>query len=163
MVILMATAAAKLHLLSGFAGILDAQDPVFHVVTRQVLWLAVAIEIGGAAWIAFNLRDSSSMLPGALLAAMFAGYRLLAWAVFYRKPCPCLGGVLDWLHLAKPIKDAIPLVLLVYMALGSIGFLFVEFMVGSKIAFVSSETVWPTQMILGDQDRETRLDESKMK
>jgi hypothetical protein len=123
--LLLLTAIAKLISLAQKRPFLRIPDGVFpFLITRDVLAIAVLLEITVAAIMFFKRNDSIAVVACSWLVVMLVFYRLLAKALFVRQPCHCLGGLFDWIRLPRYVLDAIPVVLLYYMGVGSIIFLF---------------------------------------
>jgi hypothetical protein len=125
--LLVFTAAAKIVAILQHKQFLFLPDPVFSFSTvNATMIIAVAIEIFAAGFLFYNARKLSAMVACSWLTSTFVCYRMLAHAFFAKKPCHCLGGVLDWTGFSENILNAIPIFVLFYIGIGSLSFLFIE-------------------------------------
>lgn len=101
--------------------------PYLSVLTnRQMMWLAVAFELGAVAGLLWLRTDRARLLVIAFVGGLFAAYHLGLSLIGYRPPCGCLGGPLEWLHLSRRTYDTLTLVLVGYFLAGSYGLLLWE-------------------------------------
>ena len=118
------TATAKFCAVIQHRPFLFVPDPVFSFTTEmRITWVSMLLEYCATVFIFFNRRYLSAMVACSWLASLFVCYRMLAYAFFAKKPCPCLGRVLDWTGLSQAALDAIPIIILCYMGIGSLLFL----------------------------------------
>jgi len=126
--ILTITATAKLITLLQSEPFLHYPDPVFttvspNLLTKQALELAVAAELLSALYIILKRDHLSASLICFWLVTGFSGYRMLAKAFGYNRPCSCMGRVLDWTTLHPAVISQIMVSLLWFMGAGSFFFL----------------------------------------
>jgi hypothetical protein len=122
--LLVFTATAKLVALFQHKKFLLLPDPVFSsIMTRDTMILAVILEIMVAVFMFYKRKSLSAMVACSWVVSIFVCYRMLERAFFAKKPCHCLGGVLDWTGLPQKVIDAIPIATLCYMGIGSLFFL----------------------------------------
>jgi len=122
--LLLFTALAKITAIIQQKAFLPLPDPVIPAITtRQSMLAAIILELGVAAFMFVRRKRLSAMVGCSWLVSIFVCYRMLAYAFFAKKPCPCLGGVLDWTRLPQAFLDTIPIIILCYMGIGSLLFL----------------------------------------
>jgi hypothetical protein len=123
-VLLLFTAGAKLWSALGDAKILDFPDPLWGVSNRRLLVATAAIEIGSALCLFTPIRLETKYLLSAWLGANFILYRI-ALAVFNPgKPCPCLGGASEMLHLSEATTNYLLSAMASYLFLVGLGLYF---------------------------------------
>lgn len=122
--LLVLTAMAKLVAIFQRKKFLLLPDPVFSsFTTRDSMIIAVIMEFIVAVFMFYKRKGLSPMVACSWLVSIFICYHMLARAFFAKKPCHCLGGVLDWTGLPQKVLDAIPIAMLCYMGIGSLVFL----------------------------------------
>lgn len=119
-VILAITAVAKVVSATGDTRILAEADPLLNMLsTRQVMLLAVVLEVCA---IAFILRERGTVLRAAGVAwvgTVFTAYRLGLWWIDYQGPCKCLGSVTDAIGIPPATAEVVSKVVLGYLLAGS--------------------------------------------
>jgi len=122
--LLIGTAAAKVIAIARHKPFIAQLDGVVpHLTVRDTMVAAVVLEVGFAVFIWVCRSRLSAMVACSWLVLLFVCYRVAAWELFVRRPCPCLGDVLDWTRLPQWSKDHLALALLCYMGVGSLFFL----------------------------------------
>lgn len=122
--LLFLTSAAKFVALTQHKPFLAGEDPLFtFLATRQTLAIAATLELAVAGWMFARRRQCVTLLVCSWLVYVFICYRSLSKVGFGARTCPCLGGVLDWTGISPSILNAIPVVMLWYMGVGSLMFL----------------------------------------
>lgn len=118
-VLLLITGVAKFLSVLGGAKILGFPDPIFDISFRLLFIFAAVIEIvvGVICFCRFAPTVRISAVAG--LATALAVYRFGIFWVGYRKPCSCLGGLTDALHIPPQVSDDIAKTILIYLMLGS--------------------------------------------
>ena len=122
--VLLLTAAAKSISSAGSAKILLEHDPLTDFDFRNLIRVIGSIETAVAMVCIFNKRV---WLPAGLvawLATSFLVYGLGLMWVGYHKPCSCLGGLTDVLHIPPQTADTAIKIVLAYLLLGSYATLF---------------------------------------
>lgn len=122
------SAIAKLVAIAQGKRFLAVPDPVFSdlfpgFTTGASLAIAAILEISVAGFVIRKRKQLCAMVPSSWLVAILVCYRMLAKALYAPNPCHCLGGILDWARIPQPILDAIPVIFLWYMGIGSLWFL----------------------------------------
>jgi hypothetical protein len=108
-------------------------DPVFGVPFREVLWMAGLAELAGAVICVASRSVSLTMGTTAWLATNLVLYRLGLWWVGSQKPCGCLGGLTDALHLSLEATNVILKIVLAYILVGSYSILIAHYWQKLKI------------------------------
>jgi hypothetical protein len=118
-VLLVITAVAKLASAFGAAPILHVRDPILPWSNRWVFCLAAALELT-VVLVCFS-KKNRQVKSGTIawLATMFLLYHLGLWFVNYPKPCDCLGGLTDALHISQATSGNIAKGILAYLLIGS--------------------------------------------
>jgi len=122
--LLLFTAIAKIVAIVQPRSYLALSDPVISsITTRQSMLVAIILEMSVAVFVFVRRKRLSAMVGCSWLVSIFVGYRMLAYALFTKKLCPCMGGVLDWTRLPQALLDIIPIIILCYIGIGSMIFL----------------------------------------
>ena len=121
--ILLVTGVAKLWSATGTAGLLAQNDPVFRIPFREILVLASVMELVVSGFCIFGRSNLLKISLIACLSTQIAIYRAGLWWVGWEKPCNCLGGLSDALHLSPTVADDIIKTTLLYLCVGSYLFL----------------------------------------
>lgn len=116
--LLLTTALAK-FVSSGATASAHVTDPIFGVAFREIFWTAGSVELGVALICLVSRNTLVTMGTIAWLATNLALYRLGLWWVGSSKPCGCLGGLTDALHLSLPAANLLLEIVLAYMLVGS--------------------------------------------
>jgi hypothetical protein len=115
------TALAKIVAVAGHQPILDQKDVVVPALNLSaMLSVAALLEIVVAAsiWTAKDRRTAALWVLW--LGSLFATYRWARWAMGYREPCRCLGGLFGFVDISSRLADRAAAALLVYMFVGSL-------------------------------------------
>ncbi len=118
-VVLAATGAAKFLSGAGTAPILSLPDPIFGIPFRWLFWIVGGIELTIASVCLLTSRSLLSAELTAWLATAFAVYRLGLLFVAYRKPCPCLGTLVQAIRLPPRAADLAVKAAFAYLLIGS--------------------------------------------
>lgn len=117
------TALAKLVSATGSVKVLDIPDGLLPLTVRETLIMAAVIELS----VVFFLTRSRSVISKLVLiewlGTNFLLYRFGALLLTVGKPCPCLGSATAQLHISRSITDPLLSGLILYMVIGSLGFL----------------------------------------
>lgn len=122
-VLLFLTGVAKAWSAIGPARALDVADPIFGVPVRQLMLCVGLVELFIAFFCLFTNKQQFSLLAMAWLATSFVVYRIGVVWIHGHRPCGCLGNLTDALHITPQTADAIAIVILVYLLIGSYGLL----------------------------------------
>lgn len=96
------------------------------VSTGQMLWVGVGFELGTLVLLR-RARDPVSRLGVVALAGgIFAAYHVGLRLVDYKPACGCLGSLAGWLQVSRSTYDALTLIIVGYMLVGSYGILLWE-------------------------------------
>lgn len=123
-ILLAITAIAKFIHSAGSAGILENSDPILTVSFRHVFWIVGTIEFIIALACFFSGRLWLPVGLVAWLASSFLAYRIGLVLVGWRKPCHCLGNLMDALHIPPQVADMAMKIILAYLLIGSYATLF---------------------------------------
>jgi hypothetical protein len=122
--LLVFTALAKLVAILQHKKFLLLPDPVFSpIIILDSMIIAAIFELIVAAFVFYKRKSLSAMVACSWLTGVFFSYRMLERAFFAKRPCPCLGGILDWTGLSRDVMDWIPVIMLCYIGVGSLLFL----------------------------------------
>jgi hypothetical protein len=116
---LLITALAKLIGLSGGAKILALPDPIFALPFGYVFLIVGAIELAVALICLFGRRVNLQVGLIAWLATSLLMYRIGLVLVGYQKPCPCMGSLMDGLHISREAGNNVLRVVVGYLLVGS--------------------------------------------
>jgi hypothetical protein len=118
--ILSTTGLAKIWSAFGNAPILLTSKPIFNVPFWEAFLVAGILEVLVAV-VCFTKAPSRSVAWLLIwLGASFLVYRMgLIW-VGYRRPCPCLGTLVDAIHLNPTVANMAMMISLSYIILGGI-------------------------------------------
>jgi hypothetical protein len=118
-VILIITGAAKVWSAFGHTKLLFVADPIFGLKFGQLILAVGLIEILIALACIINWRSALSIGLVAWMSTCFEVYRIGLWWVGWKKPCSCLGNLMDALHIPPLIADMAMKIILVYLLFGS--------------------------------------------
>jgi hypothetical protein len=118
-IMLLVTGVLKVISTIGAAGIWMFPDPVFKIPYRELFWVIGIVELGISSVCLFGSRLEVQAGLLAWLASNFVGYRLALHWMKSPRPCPCLGGFTDMLHISVQKADLATKAVLVYMVIGS--------------------------------------------
>jgi hypothetical protein len=125
--ILLFTALAKIVAIAQHKPFLALNDPIITIFRiKDSIAMAAFLEVVVATFMLLKRQHLTAMVACSWLSVIFLCYRLLKRAVFYQEPCHCLGTIFDWTGIPQSISNAIPVILLWYMGVGSLFFLFVS-------------------------------------
>jgi hypothetical protein len=125
-VALLVTGLAKLYAALGAATILAAPDPIFAIPNRLLFIAVGTFELTVAAMCFIGHVKVWSLAFVAWIATALTIYRVGIWSLELRMPCPCLGTLTEMLHLSPKTADAVALILLAYLLVGSYFLLLTE-------------------------------------
>ncbi len=124
-IILLITGAAKVWSGLGSSKALAVADPILGISFGKLMVGVGLVEIAVAAHCLFRPRrifTNASLI--AWLSTSFLVYRLGLWGMDWHKPCGCLGGLADALHLRPETADTLIKGLLAWLLVGSCWVLF---------------------------------------
>src|SRR5579872_7440366 len=98
--VLLLTAGAKLWGSFGSATILKLSDPIFGLSFRTMVWRAGLAELVVAGVCVLAKQAQTNFLAVSWLGTCLLLYRLGLVFVHYRRPCHCLGGLTDAIHVS---------------------------------------------------------------
>lgn len=117
--ILLLTGTAKMASAFGGSEILRLADPVFGIPFRYLMLTVGLLEFLVAGICLFTSRRTLSLGLVAWLATNVVAYRSALWLVGWRRPCNCLGSLLDAVHIPPQLADSAIKFLLAYLIIGS--------------------------------------------
>ncbi|MBI3416361.1 MAG: hypothetical protein HY043_13785 [Verrucomicrobia bacterium] len=118
--ILIIAAVLKLISITQSARYLEQFDPLLAFLkNRHMLTLASLLELAVAAQLLSLTSFQKRQLLILWLGGVFAVYHLSLWALNYRKPCTCLGSVLDWAGVSEAWAHQVPIFLTFFLFAGS--------------------------------------------
>ncbi len=123
--ILLITGAAKVWSGLGTSKALAVADPILGISFGKTIRGVGLVEIAVAAHCLFRparIFTNASLM--AWLSTSFLVYRLGLWGMDWHKPCGCLGGLADALHLRPETADTLIKGLLAWLLVGSCWVLF---------------------------------------
>ena len=118
-VILSVTGLAKIPSVFGSQQILDLPDPLFAITFRHLLFLIGSLELIVSGICFGRMRIMLKLGLVAWLGSFFLLYRIGLLCIGWKRPCPCLGGLYDAIHLSPQIASVITNLLLIYLLGGS--------------------------------------------
>ncbi|HET7626153.1 MAG TPA: MauE/DoxX family redox-associated membrane protein [Verrucomicrobiae bacterium] len=121
--ILLVTGLSKIVSGFGNAMILHDYDPVTGLQFVHLMLIAGLIELG-VAGVCFSKNQSIAATSIAWLASCFVIYRVGLFSSGWKRPCICLGGFTDAIHISQNSADTAMKVILTYLLIGSYGTLF---------------------------------------
>ncbi len=124
--ILAITGIAKIWSGLGDSSFLEISDPVLDIRFRYLIILVGVAEAFVSAICFFSKRQTLALGLVAWMSTSFVVYRLGLWWMDWKKPCSCLGGLTDALHISPQTADSIMKVLLAYLVIGSFWLLYCE-------------------------------------
>lgn len=122
--ILAITASAKLIGGSEDAQLLNYLDPIFKIPFSHLLLAVGILEIGIAVICFFPSQLRAANYLVAWFSTSLLVYRLGTWYVHWHRPCGCLGGLTDAIHITPQTADMAMKIVLAYLLIGSYGSLF---------------------------------------
>jgi hypothetical protein len=127
--LLLIASVAKFETLWRFDPRLRAYDPLFAPLTRaHSVVLAATLEFAVAGYILWRRQRLSSICVAAWLTSVLISYRILTYKAIVPKACGCFGKLPELLHLPANVAHALPVVVLAYIAGGSLMFLMHEWL-----------------------------------
>lgn len=117
--ILFLVGIAKVVASFGDAKILAFQDPILNIPEGQLVIMVGFIEIFISCVCFSNASSFIKLVAIALLSTCFLIYRIGLGIVHYQKPCSCLGGITDLLHIPQNIADLLMKFILFFLLTGS--------------------------------------------
>ncbi len=117
--ILFLTGAAKLLSSIGRQKLLNLSDPVFGLHFKTLLLLAGALEIVISILCLSSPKKPSSIILLAWISTSFLAYRIGMHLSGWNRPCPCLGGFTDQIHISWRVSNLITNTALLYLLAGS--------------------------------------------
>ena len=123
-VILTITSLAKLYAAFGHVGILGLPDPLFGFPNRSLLCLAAGVELLVVGFLMLDVDVASKCVSVSWLATNFTLYRVGIFLLHPHKPCPCLGDLMEAIHVPLRMANTIMECILAYLFIGSYGLLF---------------------------------------
>ena len=117
--ILFLVGIAKVVASFGDAKILAFQDPILNIPEGQLVVGVGVIEIFISCVCFSNINKLIKLVAIALLSTCFVIYRVGLAVVHYQKPCSCLGGITDLLHIPQSIADLFMKFVLFFLLTGS--------------------------------------------
>lgn len=109
------TGLAKMISATGTAEVLAVRDPVFGILFRYLLlWTGLAELLTSILCIS-RLKATTKITAVAFVATNIMLYRFSLLLIGYKKPCPCLGGLTDAVHISPQIADSIMKSLLLFL------------------------------------------------
>jgi len=106
--------------------VLQLSDPIMQIPFRELFLVAGLIELAIAAYCLISNKINNSLVIIAWLSTIFLTYRLALFWVGWQLPCPCLGYVIQMLHISPVLADMIMKIVMGYMIVGSYIHLFLE-------------------------------------
>jgi hypothetical protein len=120
------TGLAKVFSAIGPARALDIADPLIGIAFRHLLLVVGLVELFIAFFCLFTDKRRFSLLAVAWISTNFLVYRAGLWFVGWHRPCGCMGGLTDMLHLSPRAADNIMKGVLAYLLIGSYVLLFAQ-------------------------------------
>jgi len=122
------TSALKIVSSLGEAKVLAVADPlVAFLTTRQMLFLAAALELLVAAFLWSERFDRYRPWLTLWLVSLFVTYRVGLISIGYHGPCSCLGNIFEWFPSLEKWASPMMWAALVCMFLTSAGSLWHDF------------------------------------
>jgi len=118
-VILAITGCAKIMSALGDGLILQLHDPVLGIPFGQLMAVVGCSELLIAAVCLLRRWPNVGVALVAWLSTTFLMYRVGLWSVHWKRPCPCLGHLMDALRISPEAADWIAKTLLAYLLVGS--------------------------------------------
>jgi hypothetical protein len=123
-VILGITGIAKITSALGSVRLLLLTDPLIGLSFRHLLLLVGLVELAIACLCLFTNKIKLNTLLIAWISTSFVVYRVGLWAINWRRPCHCLGNLMDALHISPETADTTMKIILAYLLIGSYATLF---------------------------------------
>ena len=117
--IFLLTGLAKIVSALGNERILDVVDPIIGIQFRWLFLICGAVELIVAGICFFCGKHNASLLVLLSLSLGILQYRFGLWWIGYQKPCRCLGGLTDMLHIPGGIADLAMKLILAYVLIGA--------------------------------------------
>lgn len=124
--VLLVTGLAKIFSALGKQEILNMMDPVFGFSFRKLVLFAALLELAISVSCFLLLNRSISVRLIAWLGTTLLLYRIGLLASGWERPCPCLGNITDAIHLSARNADLFSRAFLIYLLVGSYGFLLLK-------------------------------------
>jgi len=116
-VLLGITGVGKIASVFGAQIMLLQLDPLIGIPFRYMLFLAGVMEFTTACLCLLTRRLKLKTLLIAWISTCFVVYRAGLWAIHWARPCHCLGGLTDTLHISPETGDTIMKIVLGYLLL----------------------------------------------
>jgi hypothetical protein len=116
--IFLVTSLAKIISALGRANILNFGDPIFGISFRHVMLIMGIWELVISAICLFANNRKLQLFTISWLASCFLVYRFGLWFVGWTRPCPCLGGFYDAIHVSSGLANLINKSIIFYLLVG---------------------------------------------
>lgn len=146
--VLGATGLAKVFSATGSAHALETTEPLTGISFRLLLLLVGLGELLIAFFCLFTLRRRSSLLAVACISTNFLVYRAGLWLIGWHRPCSCIGGLADMLHLSPLAADNIMKGVLVYLLVGSCLLLVLQWRAARRASVAVKQAEAPAESLV---------------
>jgi len=118
--------------------LIQLADPIIGVKIQHLMFAIGVLEMVVALFCILSRRHLLTTLLVAWLATGFSAYRIGLWWINWKRPCDCLGNLMDVLHVSPQTADNVMKVVLAFLLIGSYASLFWFWKKGRKIVVTLS-------------------------